>query len=278
MSKDGVFQKSAEDYDPRGRLDPAGFDQHVQFSTVPPPADLAPFVEHFWLIRWDRAGDRPYISEQVMHRPYVDVYISREDSGIQSTFKGRRDYVAADTGRIVGARFLPGAFHALWNKSLAGTVDQTIDIQHVFPQAGSDFITDLLNGDDPRAIALLTNLIRSKHPQPDPNIETINAIISAVEADTTLGAVADVARRFARSERWLQQLFSDYVGIGIKWLLLRRKLLEAAEHIRATPSPDWAALAYDLGYSSQAHFITDFKRVLGKTPVQYKNDLTPPGA
>ena len=42
----------------------------------------------------------------------------------------------------------------------------------------------------------------------------------------------------------------------------------------ACDQPDWAALAYDLGYSSQQHFITNFKRVLGKTPVQYKKELT----
>ena len=74
--------------------------------------------------------------------------------------------------------------------------------------------------------------------------------------------------------RSIQQLFSEYVGVGLKWLLQRDKLLEAAQYIRENNKPDWAALGYDLGYSSQQHFITDFKRVLGKTPVQYKKELT----
>ena len=51
-------------------------------------------IEHFWVIRWDRAGQQLYISEQVMHRPYADVYISKEESGIQCTFRGRRGYRA----------------------------------------------------------------------------------------------------------------------------------------------------------------------------------------
>jgi hypothetical protein len=41
-----VFQKSAATYEPRGRLDPAGFARHVRFRTYPPPADLVPFIEH----------------------------------------------------------------------------------------------------------------------------------------------------------------------------------------------------------------------------------------
>jgi AraC-like DNA-binding protein len=31
---------------------------------------------------------------------------------------------------------------------------------------------------------------------------------------------------------------------------------------------------HELGYSSQGHFITDFKQVTGKTPRQYKKDVT----
>nr|WP_239616345.1 helix-turn-helix domain-containing protein [Cohnella mopanensis] len=49
--------------------------------------------------------------------------------------------------------------------------------------------------------------------------------------------------------------------------------MEAARFIRECEHPDWADMAYDLGYSSQQHFITDFNRVLGKTPLQYKKEL-----
>src|SRR5947199_8756 len=40
-----VLQKSADNYEPRGRLDPVGFERHVSFLTYLPPADLAPFIE-----------------------------------------------------------------------------------------------------------------------------------------------------------------------------------------------------------------------------------------
>jgi AraC-like DNA-binding protein len=270
-----VFQKSAENYEARGRLDPAGFDRHVQFHTTQAPPDLAPFVEHFWTIRWDRAGEPPYVSEQVMHRPYVDLYLSAEECGIQSTFRGRRDYVATEVGRIVGARFRPGAFHAFRGGSLVGMIDRDLPLESAFPEADGAIVALVLGADDARAVALLADLIRTRKPRPDPAIETVNAIIAAIEANPALATVTDVAARFGRSERWLQQLFSEYVGVGVKWLLLRKKLLQAAERIRAVDRPDWAGLAYDLGYSSQQHFITDFRRVLGKTPLQYKKELTP---
>lgn len=104
-----VLQKSADNYEPRGRLDPAGFERHVSFHTYPPPDDLTPFIEHFWTIRWDEA-DNTYYSEEVMHRPYVDVFVSLQQFGIQGTVRGKRTYVATGSGRIIGIRFRQARF------------------------------------------------------------------------------------------------------------------------------------------------------------------------
>ena len=280
MSMSDVLQKSADQYEPGGRLDPVGFERHVSFHAYLPPADLVPFIDHFWTIRWDQA-DNTYYSEEVMPRPYVDLYISKSqsgmpsESGIQCTFRNKRTYIAAGIGRIVGARFRPGAFHAFWNKSPSGLKDKVIDVQQVFPEVDDRYIQQLLLLDDQWAVQMLAGTLRDKNPRPDPHVELINEIIDASQNNGELQTVKAVAHELHRSERWIQQLFQEYVGVGLKWLLLRNKLLEAAKHIRASDDPDWAAIAYDLGYSSQQHFITDFKRVLGRTPLQYKKELAP---
>lgn len=270
-----VFQKPAEPYNPRGRLDPAGFARHVQFRTVPPPEALAPFVLHFWVIRWDSAL-RPYDSSEVMHRPYVDVFLSGQESGIQGTFRGKRTYSAAGSGRIVGMRFRPGAFHAFWGGEMADLQDKVVPLRSVFPWADAAGIRAILAEEDDGAFAALRERLLAALPEPDETIDLINQIIIEVETDEELTTVASVAAAYGRSERWLQQAFRDYLGINLKWLLQRKRLIAAAETIRATDEPDWAGIAYDLGYSSQQHFITDFRTVLGETPVQYKKGLTLP--
>jgi AraC-like DNA-binding protein len=270
-----VLQKSADNYEPRGRLDPVGFARHVRFHTTLPPADLAPFIEHFWAIRWDNVTGT-YYSDEVMHRPYVDLFLSEQQSGIQGTFRGKRTYVATESGRLIGIRFRPGAFHLFWDSALADLQEQVIAIHRAFPQVDSGYIAHLLTLDDQAVIADLIALIRAQQPEQDPNLALIDEIITAIETDGTLQTVTAVAQSFGKSERWLQQLFRDYIGVGLKWLLRRRKLLTAAQQIRDTDRPNWAAIAYDLGYSSQQHFITEFTQVLGKTPLQYKRDLTQP--
>lgn len=270
-ASDPVFQKPAAPYDPRGRLDPAGFARHVQFRTVPPSPALAPFIEHFWIIRWDGALGH-YDSPEVMHRPYVDVFLSAQESGIQGTFRGKRTYSAAGSGRILGIRFRPGAFHAFWPGEMADLQDKVVPLARVFPWADAPGIKAILAHDDDAAISAM--MAQLSPPPADETIGLINDIIAAVETDETLTTVAAVAEAWGKSDRWLQQTFRDYLGIGLKWLLQRKRLLAAAAQIRATPEPDWADIAYDLGYASQQHFITDFTTVLGATPVQYKKGLT----
>jgi AraC-like DNA-binding protein len=36
---------------------------------------------------------------------------------------------------------------------------------------------------------------------------------------------------------------------------------------------DWADLSLDLGYADQAHFIRDFKRLVGVSPAEYARRL-----
>lgn len=52
-------------------------------------------------------------------------------------------------------------------------------------------------------------------------------------------------------------------------------IYHSEKNIRENEQPDWVGIAYDVGYSSQQHFISDFKKVLGKTPRQYKRATSP---
>ncbi|HSX06992.1 MAG TPA: AraC family transcriptional regulator [Candidatus Saccharimonadia bacterium] len=267
-----VLQESAESKNPRGHLDPQGFDKHVEFHTYEAPADLQPFLEHFWVLTWHDL-DYDYQSEQVMHQPVVDVFVSADWSGIQGTFRSKRTYVAKGQGRIVGARFLPGAFYGLWPGKMTELQDHIADLQTVFPEADNAWLNDLLACDNQGVIAGLASLLRAHVPEPKPQAALIQRIITFIEHTDEPLTVAGIAAQYDKSERWLQQLFQDYVGVGLKWLLQRHKLLIAAAAIRASEQPDWSAIAYDAGYSSQQHFITDFKRVTGKTPREYKLTL-----
>ncbi|MGI8987080.1 MAG: helix-turn-helix domain-containing protein [Nocardioidaceae bacterium] len=92
-------------------------------------------------------------------------------------------------------------------------------------------------------------------------------------------AAADVGRGRAGARgappRTLQRLTARRIGLSPKWLIKRRRLHEAAGALRSTVRPALARIAADLGYSDQAHFTRDFRRVTGLTPGEYAAEPRP---
>ncbi|MBZ9638723.1 helix-turn-helix domain-containing protein, partial [Streptomyces sp. PSKA30] len=81
--------------------------------------------------------------------------------------------------------------------------------------------------------------------------------------------VADFAHAEGLSVRALQRLFSTYVGVSPKWVILRYRIHEALEHAGTHTDINWATLATDLGYADQAHLVRDFTATVGVSPTAY---------
>lgn len=70
--------------------------------------------------------------------------------------------------------------------------------------------------------------------------------------------------------RTMHRLAEQYIGLTPHALIRRRRLQEAAEHIRADPSVSLSTVAVAHGFSDQAHFAREFQRFLGQTPREYR--------
>ena len=277
MMSDGL-QKSANNFKERsgkhqGILDPINASRQFQLNRYLPSVGLASFVEHYWVIRWDLRDQPPYVSE-VLPYPSVNVAFSADRGWITGVTTGMYEYTVDGVGLIAGTMFNPGGFYAFWPHRIATLTDKTLDATEVFPEAHADFRRALLNlPDDTQMAARLEELLLARHPRPDRNMAFINSIIEAVAADRELRTVEMAARQFHVSERTLQHLFQEYVGVGLKWVIMRYRLIEAAELAAKLPKPNWAAIAAELGYTDQSHFVNDFKKIIGKSPSQYTQSI-----
>jgi AraC-like DNA-binding protein len=115
-------------------------------------------------------------------------------------------------------------------------------------------------------------LLRTALPAPDPQVDRIAAILRAAESTPGLTQVAELAAAAHMSVRSLQELFSEYVGVSPKWVIRRFRLHEAADRLAQGADVDLAALAQGLGYFDQAHFTSDFRRLVGKSPGRYREE------
>ena len=118
-------------------------------------------------------------------------------------------------------------------------------------------------------IECVERMLRSPLPEPDDNVDLVNAIVEEMKEDRDFVRVEQVCDRFGMNVRKLQRLFGTYVGVNPKWVLQLYRLQHAAEAIESTPDYDWPGLAVELGYHDQSHFIKEFKAVVGRTPGEY---------
>jgi len=254
---------------PRGILNSAAGTEKFQLSLHVPSEDLAFFVEHYWIVRWDLRGQRPYLAETLPH-PCVHLVFQRGHSRIVGVARGRFSYLLEDAGHAVGVKFKPAAFSSFLTSSVAACTDRSRPLDHIFGTdcAGWEKAVLAHEGNE-GMIACVETLLRARCPERDTTVRAINGVIAAIMADRTLTTVDALAGRLGLSTRTLQRLFRYYVGVSPKWVIQRYRLHEAAERLAASEILDWPALALDLGYFDQAHFINDFKAIVGNTPTAY---------
>ncbi|HEX2908285.1 MAG TPA: AraC family transcriptional regulator [Phototrophicaceae bacterium] len=253
----------------RGLLNPQTGEQKFRLARYLPAEDVGRWVEHYWLVAWNLGDEAPYRSENL---PYPSVHLVFESGNtrIWGVVSGKFTRVLAGAGRVLGIKFRPGAFYPLVKSPVSRFTDATFSLEAVLgvdsrPLEQAIFASD----DDSQMVTIAENFIRAHLPAPDDTVEIINQIINGISADRTITKVADVVARCHLSKRTLQRLFSQYVGVSPKWVIKRYRLHEAVEQLANGEVVDWPRLALDLGYFDQAHFIKDFKMLVGTPPGEY---------
>jgi AraC-like DNA-binding protein len=126
----------------------------------------------------------------------------------------------------------------------------------------------------------------------DNSTATVFALIDRIRQDRRITTVESLARAAGVSARTVQRLFRDHVGVSAKWVLCRQRLHDAATalsdgSVRTRRGADdavrWArgttaALAAELGYYDQAHFVRSFTALVGLSPTAYLRALVSHGA
>ncbi len=217
----------------------------------PVAPELAPFVERYWSVRWDRTGC-PVFRSEVLGHPCVNVSV---ESGDRPRFGFELPAVLvhgvatrcsvvdlAGVGRVTAAKFRPGGFVAFT---------------------------------DDRRAAVLDAALAAHAPQPPASYLDLLELVSQMLDDRSLTRVEHVAARGGITVRSLQRLFGTYVGVGPKAVLARYRLHDALAAIDAGED-DLAGLAASLGWFDQAHFTRDFRAAVGTTPSAYLRQFRVP--
>lgn len=234
-----------------------------------PRSDLATWVEHHWSVAWDFRGRPPHPVATLPH-PSVHLVFDGDRGGeLAGPARARFSRELAGVGSVFAVKFRPGGFRPFSDGPVSRLADKVVPVTAVFGVDGArlDEAVHAAASDDAR-VAVVEDFLRVRIPAPDHKVNRAAELVYGVARDRSIIKVQDLVDSSGLSLRSLQRLFAEYVGVSPKWVIQRYRLHEAAERL-ASGAADHASLALELGYSDQAHFIRDFKALVGSTPAAY---------
>ena len=234
-----------------------------------PSPDLASRVEHLWSVHWNLEGKSPQNVATLPH-PSVHLVFEKNGTALNGVHKGMFSRTLAGNGFVFAVKFRPASFHGFYGKDLTALTNRSLYPADVF---GPDFPAleaKVISAPSPEAMFTCTeNYLRSRLPAGDDNMTFLNDLIARIASDRSITRVAHLLPEGGGMRR-LQRLFNQYVGVSPKWVIVRYRIHEVLERVNENKVKDWVSLALDLGYADQAHFIRDFKALVGTTPTLYQ--------
>ena len=239
-----------------------------------PSGHLVDLVERYWVPVWSL--DEPSTQSTLQH-PVCLVVVSNTYDRFYGVTRGRSSVTLEGDGWAVGTMLTPAAGRLVLGRSVAEVTDTWVDLR--------DLRADTTLADDVRAEMARDPHDPAAHLAAISHVESwlagylpvdtaghlVNRLVARLGEEPEITRVDELAREAGLSERSLQRLVEQRIGLSPKWLLQRRRLHDAVEALKAGRGT-LAEMAADLGYADQAHFTHDFRTVTGMTPGDYLKD------
>ncbi|WP_246115712.1 AraC family transcriptional regulator [Trebonia kvetii] len=242
----------------------------LTLNRYPPSAGLAALVNNYWTVRWDLRGQPPH-EQAILPHPTVNLAFEAAGAAVHGVDRKIFTRRIAEEGRVLGVRFRPGGFRPFYGRSVAALNDRVVPARSIFGPAADEACEAVMTdgASDDAMVAAAEELLLGQRVAADPLAERVAGIVERITADPGLRRVTALTEVAGMTERRLQRLFAQYVGVSPKWVMRRARLHEAALRAEAGADVDWPALALDLGYADQAHLVRDFTATLGVSPARY---------
>jgi AraC-like DNA-binding protein len=119
----------------RGVLRPEEAATRFRLVRHSPSQALAPFVEYYWIPRWDLRGEPPF-AQTILPHPNVHLVFEASGAGIFGVDRRLFTRSLSGLGLAFGVRFLAGCFRPFWQAPISQLTDRVVPAARLFgPQA-----------------------------------------------------------------------------------------------------------------------------------------------
>jgi AraC-like DNA-binding protein len=239
-----------------------------------PSEHLVDLVERYWIPVWSLTEPS---TQSTLQHPVCLVVVSDTYARFYGVSRGRSSVTLEGDGWAVGTMLSPAAGRLVLGRSVADVTDTWVELDDLLPGPALVGGVRAAMAHDPHdpaahlaAIAHVEAWLETHLPVDAAGL-LVNRLVTWLGGHPEVTRVDEVAREAGLSERSLQRLVEQRIGLSPKWLLQRRRLHDAVESLKAGRGT-LAQVAADLGYADQAHFTHDFRAVTGMTPGEFLRD------
>lgn len=256
---------------------------------ITPRPELQNLIDTFWIFENDfgvPTEDSRVIAPNGKPK-FIYSYLnslSTIDNGVQTDYNEQdlffigiwdKPVTLSSKSRItgtIGIELTPNGLHRFTRLSALEIVNRIFSFSDIYGIAGRKLIEHL--GNTPKLvnkIEVLQDFLVDIVNLNERNNTIIDYSVSLIKRSSGLVSLKEIELQTGYSKRYIDLLFKDHLGISPKTFsgIIR---FQSFYHIWANTdnSKFYSQNMYDL-YYDQAHFIKEFKRFTGHTPMKYAN-------
>jgi len=169
---------------------------------------------------------------------------------------------------VLIARIYPYANSLFFPNPISSFTNDSIDLQGILSHEADEFFDQLIHTNSIEQKVLVFDLFLIRQLKKNERMLKKSNFIAQLCHDITTENNFDIQRlasSYGLSERYIQKLFENVVGIAPRTFFNTQRFNRSLELIRSSDL-HLTSIAYDCGYYDQAHFIKEFKKFTGITP------------
>lgn len=253
---------------------------YLGFRRFPPSPALKPYVQCYWLIQRD--DELTDFHEEFWHSSggFGMVFNWGDDLYTDGVPLPSRHFIGGNTasqklglhGKIeaIGVRFQAGGAYPFWKIPLYELMNGHYAVDLVGNAAMRSQFRRIEDAGTAQArIGLIETWLMRQLADVDERLALIHSSLGWIRQSKGQLAIPSLAERLYISQRQLERLYKTHVGISPKKYARLLRVEQARIAIKRDPMSSATDIGNATGFYDQAHFIREFKAIIGMTPNDY---------
>ena len=258
------------------------------FNFYKPKPPLSKLIDNLWLFE----GDAEHKIERILPTGTLELAINLRENDLGFYDPARAENrthfsgavvsgahsqgfapVPTDKVLIIGAHFKPGGAFPFLGLPANELADAHVDLDALWGSAANRLRERLCEARSSaeRFQLLEEALLKRLSRRGTERHYAVSAALKMFAKHQGAPTVREASKYLGLSQRRFIEVFKAEVGLTPKLFSRIQRFQHTRAFIDRNPAPDWVALALDLGYFDQSHFIREFSEFSGLSPTDYLN-------